>query len=313
MVREWYSRDRLVDAACRTARQRCTSTRARDLSRRCGVLFLSGCPARNLREPAHSERRAIRRAARPACRWASGRHARSCEQAEGFFRRALEVEPAPRRSPPAATAACSGCLGRHAEAAGELRQALRRPPTPLLRYYARAVSRRRGRGARPRRCGARRVRAGRGAVSDARSRRCWRSAASRAGAASRRRAARARSRCSRCSRPTRTHDDPVVDVSRRAGAERGSAARGAAAAVPLGARSDDARLPVRCVAAAARRPASGATQSPAFSAKVEAVRVDVLVTDNGQAGASVWRRRISKCSTTACRSRSISSASNRFR
>ena len=52
---------------------------------------------------------------------------------------------------------------------------------------------------------------------------------------------------------------------------------------------------------------SAQTQSPVFSAKVEVVRVDALVTDGGRP-CSAWAPRTSKCWTTACHKTWSSSA-----
>ena len=94
----------------------------------------------------------------------------------------------------------------------------------------------------------------------------------------------------------------LVVVLRRAGARRRGSARGDAAAVSGGApavrrAADDARS--RCAAVCAS--GGGAQQSPAFSSKVEAVRVDVLVTDNGQPVRGLGAGRLRDRSTTACR------------
>ena len=183
-----------------------------------------------------------------------------------------------------ATGACSAGLAKHAEAAAELRRAvgeLDRSPAAVLR---RAVPRRGRGGARQPRRRARRATSRPRSCFRRRSRRCSRSASSRgAPAIATARCARSIG-CSRCqartatsttirgggttSRRRATPTTCSTRCSSRILAERAAVRRAA----------DDVRS--RC--SAVRRRGGRAQQSPAFSSKVEAVRVDVLVTDNGQ-------------------------------
>ena len=224
-------RHRGVDAARRKITTRCTSN-ARE---RCFPPIRTSCfsaPASVRPTPARRSRAAVRvggaadrRDARRRIR--SGRAARGRGVVSARACRSSRITP--KRA--CATAACSACSGKHAEAAGELRRARRGLDRRGAAVLRRAVSRRGGGGARQPRRGARRLRAGGRAVS------AGAVAAARAQPAgaplrrSRRRAARDRSAVRAARRGDRDARRSVVVVLRRAGARCRRTARGDAAAV----------------------------------------------------------------------------------
>ena len=308
------SRDRGVDAAARGPRQAAPRSRARAVSRRSG----HSVPER-LRSARPTRASPIQTAVRSAVLPTGvtldvGSERVELREAEATVPARARAQARITRKRACATGACSACCGRHAEAAVELRRAageLTDPELLVLRASCSLARRKR-----------------RSAIATPRARRTQRAAELSPQAQSpllalselarrygdRTGALRAIDRLFALSGDGRDeHDDPVVVVLRGAGAGRRRPARRAVAAVSRRSARSETLCCRSAIALAAARASGGR----------RAAEPGVLVEGRGRARRRARHRQRPggprlgpadfECSTTACRSRSIWSASSRFR